>query len=142
MKNRIKRFLSRLKIKFYIWSKRSSNIIPTYQNEILSYEKTCFKICLKIIQHKDTEFMIAPMSDKRYLKNDDMKIFITMTDHRVEITNHVYNYNVKLHGRDWERLTYIFDLEADKRRLNYEGEVNSQITNSLHNILDQVSNFK
>jgi hypothetical protein len=142
MKNRIKRFLSRLKIKFYIWSKRSSNIIPTYQNEILSYEKTCFKICLKIIQHKDTEFMIAPMSDKRYLKNDDMKIFITMTDHRVEITNHVYNYNVKLHGRDWERLTYIFDLEADKRRLNYEDEVNSQITNSLHNILDQVSNFK
>ena len=97
MKNRIKRFLSRLKLKFYIWSKKSSNIIPTYQNEILSYEKTCFKICLKIIQHKDTEFMIAPMSDKRYLKNDDMKIFITMTDHRVEITNHVYNYNVNLY---------------------------------------------
>ena len=142
MKNKIKRFLCRLKLKFYIWSKKSSNIIPTYQNEILSYEKTCFKICLKIIQHKDTEFMIAPMSDKRYLKNDDMKIFITMTDHRVEITNHVYNYNVKLHDRDWERLTYIFDLEADKRRLNYESEVNSQITNSLDSILDQVSNFK
>jgi hypothetical protein len=141
MKNRIKRFLSRLKLKFYIWSKRSSSFIPTYQNEVLSYEKTCFKICLKIIQHKDTEFMIAPMSDKRYLKNDDMKIFITMTDRRVEITNHVYNYNVKLHDRDWERLIYIFDLEADKRRLNYEGEVNSQITNSLHNILERVSNF-
>ena len=141
MKNRIKRLLSRLKLKFYIWSKKSSTIIPTYQNEIISYEKTCFKICLKIIQHKNTEFMIAPMSDKRYLKNDDMKIFITMTDHRVEITNHVYNYNVKLHDRDWERLTYIFDLEADKRRLNYEGEVNSQITNSLHNILERVSNF-
>ena len=45
------------------------------------------------------------------------------------------------YDRDWERLTYIFDLEADKRRLNYEGEVNSQITNSLHNILDRVSNF-
>jgi hypothetical protein len=142
MKNRIKRFLRRLKIKFYIWSKKSSGIIPTYQDKTLSYEKTCFKICLKIIQHKNTEFMIAPMSDKRYLKNDDMKIFITMTDHRVEITNHVYNYNVKLHDRDWERLTYIFDLEADKRRLNYESEVNSQITNSLDSILDQVSNFK
>jgi len=141
MENKIKRFFSRLKLKFYIWSKKSSTIIPTYQNEIISYEKTCFKICLKIIQHKNTEFMIAPMSDKRYLKNDDMKIFITMTDHRVEITNHVYNYNVKLHDRDWERLTYIFDLEADKRRLNYEGEVNSQITNSLHNILERVSNF-
>ena len=142
MENKIKRFFSRLKLKFYIWSKKSSTIIPTYQNEIISYEKTCFKICLKIIQHKNTEFMIAPMSDKRYLKNDDMGIFITMTDRRVEITNHVYNYNVKLSDRDWQRLTYIFDTETDKRRLNYESEVNSQITNSLHNILERVSNFK
>jgi len=142
MKNRIKRFLSRLKIKFYIWSKKSSGIVPTYQDETLSYEKTCFKICLKIIQHRDTEFMIAPMSDKRYLKNDTLGIFITMSDHRVEITNHVYNYNVKLNGRDWQRLTYIFDIETDKRRLDYENEVNSQITNSLHSILERVSSFK
>ena len=141
MKNRVKRFLSRLKIKFYIWSKKSSGIIPTYQDETLSYEKTCFKICLKIIQHRDTEFMIAPMSDKRYLKNDAMGIFITMTDHRIEITNHVYNYNVKLFNRDWQRITYIFDTEADKRRIDYENEINSQITNSLHSILERISNF-
>jgi len=117
-------------------------MIPTYQEDSVAYEKTCFKICLKVIHHRDTEFMIAPMSDKRYLKNDDMGIFITMTDRRVEITNHVYNYNVKLSDRDWQRLTYIFDTETDKRRLNYESEVNSQITNSLHNILERVSNFK
>jgi hypothetical protein len=36
----------------------------------------------------------------------------------------------------------VFDTETDKRRLNYESEVNSQITNSLHNILERVSNFK
>ena len=142
MKTRIKRFFSRFKLKMYLWTKSPSRIAPTFQEESLSYEKTCFKICLKVIQHKDTEFMIAPMSDKRYLKNDDMKIFITMTDHRVEITNHVYNYNVKLNDRDWQRLTYVFDTETDKRRLNYESEVNSQITNSLHNILERVSNFK
>ena len=141
MKNRIKRFFSRLKLKMYLWTKTSSKIIPTYQEEGPSYEKTCFKICLKVIHHRDTEFMIAPMSDKRYLKNDDMGIFITMTERRVEITNHVYNYNVKLSDRDWQRITFIFDTETDKRRLNYESEVNSQITNSLHNILERVSNF-
>ena len=141
MKNRIKRFFSRLKLKMYLWTKGPSRMIPTYQEESLSYEKTCFKICLKVIQHKDTEFMIAPMSDKRYLKNDDMKIFITMTDRRVEITNHVYNYNVKLNDRDWQRLIYIFDTETDKRRPKYESEVKSQITNSLHNILERISNF-
>lgn len=141
MKSKIKRFFSRLKLKLYIWSKSSSKIIPTYQEEGPTYEKTCFKICLKIIHHNDTEFMIAPMSDKRYLKNDQMGIFITMTERRVEITNHVYNYNVKLTERDWQRLTYIFDTETDKRRLSYESEINSQITNSLHNILERVSNL-
>lgn len=142
MKNKTKRFFSRLKLKFYIWTKKPSLMAPTYQEENVTYERTCFKICLKVIQHNNTEFMIAPMSDKRYLKNDDMGIFITMTDRRVEITNHVYNYNVKLSTRDWQRLINIFDTEADKRRLNYEQVINSQITNSLHDILVRVSNFK
>ena len=142
MRKKIKRFFSRLKLKFYIWTKKSSSLIPSYKEEGPSYERTCFKICLKIIHHSDTEFMIAPMSDKRYLKNDDMGIFITMSERRVEITNHVYNYNVKLTERDWERLSYIFDTETDKRRLDYESEVNSQSTNSLHSILERVSNFK
>jgi hypothetical protein len=142
MKNKTKRFFSRLKLKFYIWTKKPSLMAPTYQEENVTYERTCFKICLKVIQHINTEFMIAPMSDKRYLKNDDMAIFITMTDRRVEITNHVFNYNVKLSTRDWQRLTNIFDTEADKRRLNYEKVINSQITNSLHDILERVSNFK
>ena len=142
MKNKTKRFFSRLKLKFYIWTKKPSLMAPTNQEENVTYERTCFKICLKVIQHNNTEFMIAPMSDKRYLKNDDMGIFITMTDRRVEITNHVYNYNVKLSTRDWQRLINIFDTEADKRRLNYEQVINSQITNSLHDILVRVSNFK
>lgn len=142
MKTKINRFFSRLKLRLYLWTKSPSKIIPTFQEESVSYEKMCFKICLKVIQHKNTEFMIAPMSDKRYLKNDDMKIFITMSEHRVEITNHVYNYNVKLSIRDWQRITYVFDTETDKRRLSYESDVNSQITNSLHNILDKVSNFR
>jgi hypothetical protein len=45
-----------------------SRVAPTYIEESLSYEKTCFKICLKLISHKDTEFMIAPLSEKNTLK--------------------------------------------------------------------------
>jgi hypothetical protein len=142
MKTRVKRFFSRLKLKMYIWSKSPSRVVQTFQEESLSYEKTCFKICLKVINHKDTEFMIAPLSEKKYLKNEDMGIFITFANRRVEITNHVYNYNVKLNPRDWQRLVFIFDNETEKRRINYENEVNSQITNSLHNVLEKISNFK
>lgn len=124
----------------YLWAKRSS-FAPSHEDEEVSYEKTCFKICLKSIKHPNTKFMIAPMSNKRYIENKDMDIFITMDYGRVDLTNHVYHYSVKLTQRDWQRVTQIFDNEAEKRRLNYEEKINSQIKNSLHNVLEKISNL-
>jgi hypothetical protein len=137
MMKKIIRFFKRLKLKFYIWSKK--NGIPTIDEETTVYEKTCFLICLKMIKHSGTKFMIAPMSNKRYIENKEMALFITMDDGRVDLTNHVYHYSVKLTKRDWERITHIFDVEAEKRRLNYEEIINSQIKNSLHNVLKRIS---
>jgi hypothetical protein len=82
--------------------------------------------------------MIAPMSGKRYIRNNELSMFITMDFGRVEITNHVFNYNVKLLNRDWERLTYIFDTETEKRRTEMEKEVSSNIKNSLEHVLDRL----
>jgi len=81
------------------------------------------------------------MSSKRYMENKELDIFITMDYNRIDLTNHVYHYSVKLSNRDWERVTQIFDMETEKRRLNYEESVNSQIKNSLHNVLERISNF-
>ena len=138
MIKRIVRFFRRLKLRFYLWSKKGK-MFKTYEEEVSSYEKTCFQICLQMIKHPSTKFMIAPMSDKRYLKNDQMGIFITMSERRVEITNHVFNYNVKLLNRDWERLVYIFDTETEKRRLEMEKDVSSNIKNSLDHVLDRLN---
>ena len=82
--------------------------------------------------------MIAPMSGKRYIRNNELSMFITMDFGRVEITNHVFNYNVKLLNRDWERLVYIFDTETEKRRLEMEKEVSSNIKNSLDHVLERL----
>ena len=139
MKKRIIRFFTRLKLRFYIWQKKS-NFVRTAEEDVTPYEKTCFQICLKMIKHPTTKFMIAPMSNKRYIENKDMDLFITMDYGRVDLTNHIYHYSVKLSDRDWERITYVFDTEAEKRRLNYEDRINSQIKNSLHNVLDRISN--
>lgn len=141
MIDKIERFFKRLKLKFYIWSTKGNMFSKEYNDDISSYEKTCFLICLKAIKHKNTKFMIAPMSQKRYLENRDMDIFITISDGRVDLTNHIYHYDVKLTKRDWERITYIFDYETEKRRLDYEEIVNSQIKNSLYGILKRVSNL-
>jgi hypothetical protein len=140
MKKKFIRFFRRLKVRFYIWLKKD-RIIPTMEDQVKSYEKTCFMICLKVIKHPKTKFMIAPMSSKRYMENKELDIFITMDCTRIDLTNHVYHYSVKLSNRDWERVTQIFDTETEKRRLNYEDTVNSQIKNSLHNVLERISNL-
>jgi len=120
---------------------KKGRVIPTFEDQTTSYEKTCFMICLKVIKHPTTKFMIAPMSSKRYMENKELDIFITMDFTRIDLTNHVYHYSVKLSNRDWERVTQIFDTETEKRRLNYEETVNSQIKNSLHNVLERISNL-
>jgi hypothetical protein len=141
MKDRIERFFKRIKLKMYIWSLKGGSALSNQEEDISLYEKACFQICLKAIKNKNTKFMIAPMSQKRYLENKEMDIFITMNDGRIDLTNHVYHYDVKLSKRGWERITYVFDNEAEKRRLDYEDVVNSQIKNSLHNILERISKF-
>ena len=116
----------------------SGRSLKKLEDDIATYEKTCFKICLKLISHSNSEFMIAPMSGKRYIRNNELSMFITMDFGRVEITNHVFNYNVKLLNRDWERLIYIFDTETEKRRLEMEKEVSSNIKNSLDHVLERL----
>ena len=86
--------------------------------------------------------MIAPMSEKRYIRNEKFQMFVTMDFGRIEITNHVFNYNIRLSQRDWQRIIYIFDTETEKRRTEMEQEVNSQIKNSLYTVLESISNFK
>lgn len=137
----LRKIFKRIKVRWILWTKKTS-LMKTYEEEVVSYERTCFKICLKLISNPNSEFMIAPMSQKRYIKNDIFQIFVMMDPHRVEITNHVFNYNVKLSERDWQRLTYIFDTETEKRRMESENEVNSRITHSLDIVLERISNFK
>jgi hypothetical protein len=140
MFKRIFRFFRRFKIRFYLWTKKDG-VFKSYEEETTSYEKTCFHICVKMIKNQSTKFMIAPMSHKRYLENKELDLFITMYDGNVDLTNHVYHYHVKLSKRDWERVTKIYDTETEKRRTEYEEKVNSQIKNSLHNVLERISNF-
>lgn len=113
--------------------------LQSYEEDVATYEKTCFKICLKLISNPHSEFMIAPMSGKRYIRNEELSMFITLDYGRVEITNHVFNYNVRLSKRDWERLIYNYNNETEKRRSDMEKEVNSNIKNSLDHVLQRLN---
>ena len=101
-------------------------------------EKLCNSITIRMVNHPKSLFLIAPISMKRFIKNDELGIFIVMNNMRVKITNHQYHYDVLLSERDWDRLTLMFDNKTEKIREEFEEEMFKQINSSLHEILNKV----
>lgn len=136
MKKFFKRIYKRFKLRVNKIGRSSS--MKTYE-EVELHEKTAFKICVKLISDKDSDFMIAPMSQKRFIINEKLNLFILIDYGRVEITNHVFHYDVKLSKRDYERITYLYDTETEKRRTNTEMTIKSNIKNTLEKVYDAIS---
>lgn len=136
----VERKIKRIIIRFKIWW-RKTNIIE--QNKLNNqYENTCKAICRKLINHKDSKFMIAPISSKRYIVNKSLGMFILFEDNKVEITNHVYHYIVRLEEKEMNKLIGIFDKKTEEIRIRFEEEILSQIKNSLSSILERIEKTK
>jgi hypothetical protein len=58
---------------------------------------------------KYSKFSIAPLSDKKYIVNENLGIFVVLQETNVEITNHVYHYSILMDARVWERKNYLFN---------------------------------
>jgi hypothetical protein len=135
MKKLFNRFYKRFKVRLNKIGRSSS--LKTYE-EVELHEKTAFKICVKLISDKDSDFMIAPMSQKRFIINEKLNLFIIIDYGRVEITNHVFHYDVRLSNRDYERITYLYDTETEKRRSNTEITIKSNIKNTLDKVYEAI----
>jgi hypothetical protein len=135
MKKLFNRIYKRFKVRLNKIGRSSS--LKTYE-EVELHEKTAFKICVKLISDKDSDFMIAPMSQKRFIINEKLNLFILIDYGRVEITNHVFHYDVRLSNRDYERITYLYDTETEKRRSNTEITIKSNIKNTLDKVYEAI----
>ena len=136
----MKKFLIRIYKRFKVRLNKigRSSTMKSYE-EVEPHERTAFKICLKLISDKDSEFMIAPMSQKRFIINENLNLFILIDYGRVEITNHIFHYDVRLSNRDCERITYLYDVETEKRRSNTEMTIKSNIKNTLEKVYEAIS---
>lgn len=130
------RIFKRLSAKIQIWRRRR-NTVPTYK-ETSEYEQTCSSICRKLMRLPKTTLGIAPLSDKRYIINKELGMFVILIDNRVELTNHVYHYVVNLDRLAFKKLCDIFDNKLEKIRNEYENEIKSQIEHSLKGILKKL----
>ena len=131
----IRRFFKRLYVRYLIWLKYSKWGSET--NELNPNERLCKSICHRLINQPDSKFLIAPISGKRYIKNNRLELFVILDDRRVSVTNHVYHYDVVLSERDWDRISLMYDNKTEKIRQEFENDMKSQIQNSLQKIIDK-----
>lgn len=136
MKRYFKRLFKRLCLKIYL---RFKSISRTNMSSVDANEIKSSAICRKLISHPDSTFLIAPLSQKRYIKNDSLGVFIVLSNNRINITNHVYNYDVNLNQTISDKLNGIFDKKVEALRLEFETEIKSQIKHSLTTILGKLT---
>jgi hypothetical protein len=122
----------------YIWIARKIDMEHANPNRMLPHEGDCVVICKKLVKMKDSVMLMTPLTDKRYIKNERLQIFVIMQNQHVQIINHVYSYSVSLSHRSWNRLIDFYNLEMEDRRTGFEEEITSNIRHSLKNILDEL----
>ena len=126
--HKLKRLIQKQYIKIY----RSST------PKITTYEKDCVSICEKLIKKNETVLLLTPISNKRYIKNEEDKIFVILENYSVKIINHVYSYTVILGDKSWNSVVTLFDSEVESRRNKFEKEITSNIKYSIKKILEKI----
>lgn len=132
----IRRRLKKFKLKSYSFISTSAMINPNHKRN--EHDVICGAICRKLINNPDSKFTIAPISEKRYIINKPLGLFVVMMDNKIEITNHIYHYNITLTQRESDKLRKLFDRKVESIREDYENEIKSQINNTLQKIFDKV----
>lgn len=126
-KNRFKRFCKRTYVRYVLFTRQ----VNERGQQVSDTQKYIMSIARMAINHSETEFQVEPNSGKRYLKNETVGIYIIFYKGRIEITNHIYHYDVIVTDRNWARILMMYNDTIEKIRLDYEEQIMSQVKNSL-----------
>ena len=135
MKKFFKRLLKRLYVK---WALRTRYKMFNHNEQMDTTTKTSLSICRRLINHDSSKFLIAPLSGKRYIKNEEVDLFIIIYDNHLSITNHVYHYDVVLNQREMDKINHMYDNKTERIRQQFENEIMGQINSSLQSIQDKL----
>lgn len=103
-------------------------------------EKITSEICIKLLEDKDSKLTLAPISNKRFIKNESKDMFIVLHEHSVKLINHIYSYSVYISDSDvYNKIIEKFDQIIDEERMKLENEINNNINHSLEEILKKLN---
>jgi hypothetical protein len=96
-------------------------------------------LCKKLAKMSDSILLMTPLTDKRFLKNERLKIYVIMDSNQVQIIDNIHSYSVTLRERAWQRLIHSYNLEIEERRHSLEADITANIRYSLKNLLDEIT---
>ena len=99
-----------------------------------AYELDCLKICKKLISRPDSTLLLTPITNKRYIKNDGLGIFITIEGSLIKVINHKYSYVVPMSDKSIKEVNDTFNHTVELQRKKMEDELSSNIKHSLRDI--------
>ena len=57
------------------------------------------------------DLLLTPISNKRYIRNEEHGIFVILECHNVKVINHVYSYTVFLEKKKVVDILHVVDLK-------------------------------
>lgn len=139
MQTEIVGYIPNLLYKLYLKLKEKFDNTPPPPEEVIY----SLDICEKVVGYEDSKLTYAPMSGKRFIKNENLNIFIVIQNRTINIINHAYSYTIYVEQDDkYNYLLKSFDEALEKQRRDIEDEIRDNIQHSLKRILDRVSDYK
>jgi len=133
LSHRLKRFTQKVAIKL------SRMMNPLDRKE--PYEDSELEAAMlfrRMIKDPESELLTSPISSKYYVKNDDLRILIIMTEYDITIINHIFGYNVRISQKTFRNLHESFITKVEQRRNAMETEYKNNVKHSLQTIIKRI----
>jgi hypothetical protein len=135
MKTNVVGYIPKLLYKVYLYLQDKFDPKPPITDE----EKFCLEITKKLIFKENSILTLAPLSQKRFIKNDELQMFIMIENRVINIINHIYSYTLVIEDFDaYQEVINQFDDKLDSIRISLETEFRTNVQSSLKNILESV----
>lgn len=126
-------YFTKVLFKFYLTLKQKFDPTPKVSEE----ESYCVQICLKLLESDLSKLTFAPVSQSRFIVNEDKQMFVVIHNRTINVTNHVYSYTVYIQeGTDYAKVIKKFDSILEEERQSIQDEIRRNIKHSLQTILN------
>jgi hypothetical protein len=129
--HKFKRVSQRLAIKI----SRALSPIENNGTKFGEAEMDAALIFRKMIKDPDSELLISPLSNKKYIKNDSKRLLLILTGYELTIINHVFSYNIDISQKTNISLNGSFEVEIENRRMAMEKSFRENVKHSLKTIM-------